>query len=109
MSKGQIAKKLLEFVASSGRPDAKIGMGKKKTKAPTKRTTRTKTEQESWEKVKKIKAKDRSATQKKTHKKLAKLKPFKETKAKAKANRSFKSDYEVEDQKYCNNNYYNGT
>ncbi len=96
MSKGQIAKKLLEFVASSGRPDAKIGMGKKKTKAPTKRTTRTKTEQESWEKVKKIKAKDRSATQKKTHKKLAKLKPFKETKAKAKANRSFKRDYEVE-------------
>ena len=96
MSKGQIAKRLLEFVASSGRPDAKISMAKKKAKAPTKRTTRSKTEQDSWEKVKKVKAEDRSASQKKTHAKLAKLKPFKEKKAKAKVNRSFKKKYEVE-------------
>jgi len=90
------AKKLAEYVASSGRPDARISTGKKTAKRPVGRTTRSKTEQESWEKVKKVKPKERSASQKQMHAKLAKLKPYKEKKKASKVNRSFRKKYEVE-------------
>jgi hypothetical protein len=90
------AKKLAEYVASSGRPDARISTGKKTAKRPVGRTTRSKTEQESWEKVKKVKPKERSASQKQMHAKLAKLKPYKEKKKAPKVNRSFRKKYEVE-------------